>query len=298
MQIQFDEPVDGPVYVCPLCWAIFDESALNPPPSLTLEDVPPKGVGGRPLVLTCATCNNTAGTKVDADAVEHQRALQAIRGEGGSVPIRLDGGVNANLEIDADGSRRIFVDPDRSNPTVLAALFERLDLVATDSGEGASPADAFLFEATVTRKHDPDDVKVSLLRAAYLVVFAVYGYRLVLTPAFRPLRRLLRDLDLGAIPVAPVLASPGAEQGLWGATHPDLGSVLLVVFGDSTVALPDPLHVDETWWDLLPTAGRPDEPFEMVASVPWPSEPQHQLDFLQAAPPAEAGEIVDLFGDP
>lgn len=54
-------------YVCPLCGVGYTELSLTlDPPLLSLEDVPPKAVGGRPLVLTCRECNSRAGHTVDA----------------------------------------------------------------------------------------------------------------------------------------------------------------------------------------------------------------------------------------
>ena len=44
-----------PIYICPLCKQAFFKESLsqeleNP---LTLEDVPPVSLGGKPLILTC-----------------------------------------------------------------------------------------------------------------------------------------------------------------------------------------------------------------------------------------------------
>ncbi len=59
--------VEDDLYVCPLCHQFFNidslnQNSLNP---LTLEDIPPKKVGGRPLVLTCKECNNKSGLSLD-----------------------------------------------------------------------------------------------------------------------------------------------------------------------------------------------------------------------------------------
>lgn len=54
-------------YVCPICRKPFTVEALDDGrPSK--EHVPPQSVGGHELLLTCKECNNTAGTKFDADA--------------------------------------------------------------------------------------------------------------------------------------------------------------------------------------------------------------------------------------
>jgi len=55
------------LYSCPLCDENFYEFHLNQKHqnSLTLEDVPPVCVGGKPIILTCESCNNEAGSKLD-----------------------------------------------------------------------------------------------------------------------------------------------------------------------------------------------------------------------------------------
>jgi hypothetical protein len=50
----------GRGYACPICLRISPSDA-----TLTVEDVPPKSVGGRPLILTCKSCNDAAGATLD-----------------------------------------------------------------------------------------------------------------------------------------------------------------------------------------------------------------------------------------
>jgi hypothetical protein len=47
-------------YCCPICLRISASVS-----AFTAEHVPPRSVGGRPLILTCERCNGTAGTMVD-----------------------------------------------------------------------------------------------------------------------------------------------------------------------------------------------------------------------------------------
>ena len=47
-------------YICPLCFDVFfekdlDKISTNP---LTLEDIPPASLGGKPKTLTCKKCNS------------------------------------------------------------------------------------------------------------------------------------------------------------------------------------------------------------------------------------------------
>ncbi|WP_394368459.1 HNH endonuclease [Adhaeribacter radiodurans] len=54
-------------YICPICLIKFSEEALSEKVknNLTLEDAPPKSLGGSQIALTCKKCNNTCGHKVD-----------------------------------------------------------------------------------------------------------------------------------------------------------------------------------------------------------------------------------------
>jgi len=49
-------------FICPLCMNIINVEDKD---KITLEDVPPESVGGKPILVTCADCNNTLGGRVD-----------------------------------------------------------------------------------------------------------------------------------------------------------------------------------------------------------------------------------------
>jgi hypothetical protein len=73
---------DGcPYYVCPICLRAFGELALYSA-ELTFEDVPPKAIGGRPLVLTCSICNTDRGSVIDAAAADRERSEARGRASG------------------------------------------------------------------------------------------------------------------------------------------------------------------------------------------------------------------------
>lgn len=287
-------PDDGspePYYVCPLCWLLFDETELDPPePGLTVEDVPPSSVGGAPMVLTCKRCNNDDGSKVDADAGRHAELRQMLDGEGGSVTVKVGGGVTAELKLGSESELLYSFVQKRSDPVVYNPLMEHVAEWGTES-----LAQHFNVEPRLG-SYSPADASLSYLRAAYLVVFARYGYSAVLADAFRPLRRALKELDPGIVPNAPALKPiPGYAQTWFSGEHDELGSVLVVSFERCAVVLPDPLEHDESWWQIAPT---PQSSFDLKTLIPWPSQPEHLLDLERpkAAVPGPT-EVVDLFGD-
>jgi hypothetical protein len=89
----------SPFYVCPLCLFAYGETALYDG-LLTREDVPPRSVGGRKIVLTCKPCNDRAGHQIDWHALREADLIgfltrgnadmrANLRTASGHVPIRL-----------------------------------------------------------------------------------------------------------------------------------------------------------------------------------------------------------------
>jgi hypothetical protein len=64
-------PPDGQFYACPSCLMTYGRDEFNRG-VFTYEHVPPRRLGGRPLVLTCQNCNNEAGTAMDAHAARRE----------------------------------------------------------------------------------------------------------------------------------------------------------------------------------------------------------------------------------
>ena len=58
-------PANEEYYACPCCLTAYNRPAVIAG-VLTEEHVPPQGLGGRGLVLTCVKCNSNSGTSFDA----------------------------------------------------------------------------------------------------------------------------------------------------------------------------------------------------------------------------------------
>jgi len=56
---------DSSLYYCPICGDGYPELSAISGEELTLEDVPPKSIGGKPILLTCRRCNSSAGHTMD-----------------------------------------------------------------------------------------------------------------------------------------------------------------------------------------------------------------------------------------
>lgn len=75
------EIIDYPIYICPLCLDGFKKESLiqddqNP---LTIEDLPPESVGGKPRILTCKDCNSKSGHKFDHLIIESLRTESFLK---------------------------------------------------------------------------------------------------------------------------------------------------------------------------------------------------------------------------
>src|SRR5690349_23826815 len=63
---------DKQYYPCPICLECFDREALDAR-NLTLEHIPPESIGGKPLCLTCKSCNDRGGHSSDHAFAELKR---------------------------------------------------------------------------------------------------------------------------------------------------------------------------------------------------------------------------------
>jgi hypothetical protein len=178
------------VYPCPLCIRGF-----TTPDALTFEDVPPKSVGGKPLLLTCQTCNNTSGHLLDAHIRSGQDLKEMAEGKR-EAPIQLTqfGHTINALATFSPGGLSIAGRPKHSDPKAHKALFEELDRVA-DSG-----STDWDIKITMSSRHSPQREGVGWLRVAYLYASAALGYQWVMRPELDRIREQFRRPDEQLVP--------------------------------------------------------------------------------------------------
>lgn len=173
----------APTYVCPICRKPFTVEALDDG-RLSKEHVPPQSVGGYELLLTCTECNNTAGTKLDADAKTKEDVRLAMTGRPAR-PHRIKatiGGITVNGQLHAkDGSYSLTIPKHLNRPGTSEEL-QRLGRVGT----------------SLTVEHERYSelgARISWLRAGYLALVAMEGYKIVLDPAMDIVRTQIRECD-------------------------------------------------------------------------------------------------------
>ena len=125
-------PVGEEWYACPLCLTVHPRTAVLAG-TLTEEHVPPHVLGGHGLLLTCAACNNTAGTTLDAHAVRRRHLEDFFihrRATGRTLPVTIhaDGiPLRGTIQWTDDGSLQIFGVPRQNHPDQQAAHLQTLD---------------------------------------------------------------------------------------------------------------------------------------------------------------------------
>ena len=180
--LQLARPGAPRCYACPLCVQGFSNVG-----ALSLEDVPPKSVGGRPLVLTCTTCNNTAGTMLDAH-IRSGRDLHEIAAGTRDIPVRLTqfGQTVSARATFGPGKIAVHGLPQQSDPKAHQAWVEGL-------GEAArSGSTDWTIKLGFSIRHRESHEGVGWLRVAYLYTFAALGYNWMMRPCLEPIREQIR----------------------------------------------------------------------------------------------------------
>ena len=179
-----------PYYVCPLCLHGFTEGQTQ---SLTREHVPPRAVGGRRIVLTCLDCNNIAGHDVDSHAAEFERIRDFSHRKSGvsfMARYRAEGGldVNVSAEWSPDGALSLTCLPASNSPGAAQGLNDELTRRWREGKGWPNSQLSFRLRHRVSLRR----ANISWLRAAYLVAFAVLGYRYALRQEL-DLARIIHD---------------------------------------------------------------------------------------------------------
>ncbi len=272
---------DDTFYVCPLCMYAFTRQAIAAG-SVTLEDVPPKSVGGKPLVLTCRRCNSRSGHELDAHVRRAEDLVAGITGTlGRPQRVRIvmgDVKLNALLETSADPRRRMLITglPNNNAPKVRQAFEDHLERATGPGRRWDGLTVEFYGEA-----YSPSRADIGWLRAAFLLAFALFGYRYALNPALASVRRQIATPTEKVIERFKIALPPPfpSRRAFIRIQEPEWLDALAVQFGRHVVFLP---HTnDKDFYERLDRGAR-DCGSETVhfqgTEMPWPTGPAHRLD--------------------
>lgn len=172
-------------YICPICFAEFTEADLDitKKQHLTLEDAPPKSLGGKANVLTCKKCNNTCGAEIDLHLANRIKELDQTKffrnSEARTKAEKDELVVNGTIKVDADGTMTMSHSTENNNPAVLEEYMKRIK------------AGTIITIYFMPLKVDDNRLKIALLKTAYLLMFEKYGYALLFDKEYDRLRAQL-----------------------------------------------------------------------------------------------------------
>ena len=257
-------------YACPLCLGVSSSLA-----TFTFEDVPPQSVGGRPLILTCEGCNSSSGHTYDW----HWANFWTLEGFAAGdmrdpVNVRFTyEGLPSVAELSTDNGAFILKIVKKASHPESVKETERLFGEAVEIKGQPEPMNVNFHKS----KFDERLLKLSVLRAGYLVGIAVAGYGWI--PAWDPIRRQILDSTIPDVSLSKLVhyerEHPRDRRALGIIETPiDLRS-FSIGFGRWTVFLP---------WDRQSALYQPEKlagkriEFKGVAYY-WPTAPTFGIDW-------------------
>lgn len=216
--------INGPHYACPICLDFFPLDSLdqNSPNPLTFEDIPPKSLSGKPLLLTCKNCNNQSGSELDIHLKMDMELRAFFKG---ATDLKSTGkmrdGKSFKILTRFDKDKRLFQFI-YSNKNPYAQM--QVDKFA-ENWQGSTFN--FEFKGPNKLKH-----KVALLRIAYLLAFKSFGYSYLYSEGGRLIRSQISD-PLNEIITKPFLITSDLlkdRPGIHIVTSPKKLKCILVVF--------------------------------------------------------------------
>jgi hypothetical protein len=264
---------DRPFYVCPLCLFAGNESALRDG-WLTREDVPPRSLGGKKIVLTCAPCNNRAGHEIDwharreADLVAFLTRGNAtmrarLRTSSGRMPIQL---TVSNAGIQMMGVPKAAKKSDSDGVTQ--------DFTQATGSDGWQDLKFKIDFARFSQTR----AATSWLRSAYLAWFAALGYRFVFRPELNVVRERITNPDsTEPLRFRIIQQEPVAEPTLLCLDEPESFRSHVMLYGRNVIFLP---RYDDA--DLYARLAAQPECHVNISgkTYPWPDRPLFLHDFV------------------
>ncbi|SFZ94905.1 HNH endonuclease [Flaviramulus basaltis] len=182
-------------FICPVCMKQFSEDALDTTKEnfLTLEDAPPKSLGGTANSLSCKKCNNEFGHQIDYHLTEYLNEidLHSFLPNTGSKAtvthkeIKVQGTVNVN----ENGKMTITHLKKVNKPGTLKEYVSK-------TGDG----DITNIQFPATRV-EYKKFEIALLKSAYFMAFEKYGYPLILSKTFDVIREQLNNPEKEIYPI-------------------------------------------------------------------------------------------------
>lgn len=184
-------------YICPICEGNFNKEDLNQEVdnALSLEDAPPKSLGGKQIVLTCENCNNGLGRDIDWHLTERLNELDfkdKLPGaeQNGTMSIN-NITVNAIIKVEDNGETRAYF-PDKINKP--EDLKKYIDYIQANR-----PCVPTWMKKP--SRVDNKKLQIALLKNAYLLMFEKFGYALLFNNQYNRVREQLLNPEKDTYPL-------------------------------------------------------------------------------------------------
>ncbi len=221
-RIIVEPDIDG-IFVCPLCFKYFQRDSLS---TLSLEHVPPRGVGGQVQTMTCRDCNSVHGSKLDSHLVKKMDYIAAFTGKSSSA-IRAKVTINREVTLPAN---------------FYPALDGKIVLCPAEGQGETNKPQVESFTQQFALENAQIDIQMlvpidryadmSLLRAAYLWMFSAFGYGYLFNLALHGVRTQINRYSETLLPTLGVFRYdfPDEVLGINIVTAPYEIRSFLVVF--------------------------------------------------------------------
>lgn len=200
-------------YICPLCFNVFFEKDLDSKLEnfLTLEDVPPKSLGGKPQTLTCKECNSKSGHELDAHLLNSLLEIDSkalLPNSKSKALFELSGNkVNGTVEMQNDGSMHINFLSQHSNPTQAKEFMKEMIPPRTLYNPIFHPEKALengyqspTFSLKFPEKANERRAEKALLRIAYLIAYSTFGSGFYINSGLYKVREQILNPDKDILP--------------------------------------------------------------------------------------------------
>ncbi len=218
--------INQPMYICPLCLrgytkVALDQSFHNP---LTIEDVPPKSLGGKPLLLTCKECNSKGGYLLDSVLKQHLQSQGFLKLSPGSKvlgKVSVNNLSSVNSLIKLGENREFFFQVDVKNYMVKKHIQE-----FQSSGSGGN----INFTVNIPNR---TNVAPAILKIGYLLAFNYLGNLMLLSPNIEKIVRQINNPEQKILPhtsVTKINKDEHYKEGLYFLTSPENYRCFFVAF--------------------------------------------------------------------
>jgi HNH endonuclease len=176
---RFRQDLDGS-YLCPLCVNAFTRKDLKTK-VLSVEHVIPLKLGGRYVVLTCRTCNNTLGSELDSHLIG---MVKAADGNDGLLPLQAIADIGGNrLRLE------LLLSKNPMDINEMKVIGKATNPNAPERAIQALQSGIDTISLKVNYQYIPQHADLAILKVVYLLTFGTRGYAF----AFSPIGTLMRS---------------------------------------------------------------------------------------------------------